>query len=94
MAWIAAACTAAGVSKSGSPTLRSKTSSPSALRRLVSLLMATVSDGFRLARFNDRGSGIAGSCWGRKGGRERRRFVGDAGAVNAAQPLGPGEPRR
>src|SRR6185436_180498 len=43
-----------GVSKSGSPAERSMTSSPAALRRWVSWLMETVSDGFRYARFSDR----------------------------------------
>src|SRR6185312_9125058 len=48
----------AGVSKSGSPTPRSSTSSPAAFRRLASLLMATVSDALRCCTLIDNGSGI------------------------------------
>src|SRR6476659_10244648 len=58
MAWIPACAAVAGVSKSGSPTPRSSTSSPAALRRLASLLMATVSDALRCCTLIDNGSGI------------------------------------
>ena len=47
IAWIPAWAAGDGVSKSGSPTPRSYTSSPAALRRLASLLMATVSEALR-----------------------------------------------
>ena len=50
----------AGVSKSGSPTPRSRTFSPAALRRFASVLMATVSEDFRCSRFGDRLKVIAG----------------------------------
>ena len=45
IAWMPACAAMLGVSKSGSPTLRSNTSSPEARRRLVSALIATVSEG-------------------------------------------------
>ena len=48
----------AGVSKSGSPTPRSSTSSPAALRRLASLLMATVSEALRCWTLSESGSGM------------------------------------
>ena len=67
MAWIPACAAGAGVSKSGSPTPRSYTSSPAALRRLASLLMATVSEALRCCTFGDSGSGMRMSGCG--GGR-------------------------
>ena len=58
IAWIPACAAGAGVSKSGSPTPRSSTSSPAALRRLASLLMATVSEALRCWTLGDSGSGM------------------------------------
>src|SRR6266853_3838807 len=56
MAWMPACAAGAGVSKSGSPTPRSRTSSPAAFRRLASLLIATVSDALRCWMLGDSGS--------------------------------------
>src|SRR6478609_6671674 len=58
MAWTPACAAAGGVSKSGSPTPRSRTSSPAALRRLASLLMATVSEALRCWTLGESGSGM------------------------------------
>src|SRR5438093_3154711 len=58
MAWMPACAAGIGVSKSGSPTPRSRTSSPAAFRRFASLLMATVSEALRCCTLSDRGSGI------------------------------------
>src|SRR3954454_13513224 len=72
----------AGVSKSGSPTPRSSTSSPAALRRLASLLMATVSDALRCCTLIDNGSGIQRFHDGVMCGRDRENFGARAGDVN------------
>jgi len=64
------------------------------LRRLVSALIATVSEGFRFARFRESESVIAHSGNGLEAGRECGRFVVGAGAVNAIRALGPQEPSR